>query len=396
MKKRIIYLFSFIIAFLLLESVVFAQNQGQEEIVKIKDLLDDELYWSVDWEDGIIIIEAKKEKAAKEIKQRLKMCNPLDTEKVQVKNPKKLSLKELEDARNRVLIQAPLLDICSVEIDENKNAIILKSWKGSWIDDKLQKSVAEISHVIFQRIPKEGNEMINDTSSYMDNFSDENKNRHQLRMDGGRILKNKIALDIDGVFVTDEEIKVSVIQLDKEKEEKISQIAGKSADKLSFVSRKERTKRAFYKNLYYMKEGENYIATQGVLIELEHKPYRKNGYLMIPIEEIYEVLNGTNASLHRYRCQWIGKEKKQAEFYNSRVKIYQKLWLEQNEIVCFLGKNNVFTTKLEGKAEITDGVLYLPYSEENLELYLYLLWLPSKDLHWDVYNSQTNTFQWYG
>lgn len=290
------------------------------------------------------------------------------------------TLQELEDAKYRLLTNAQRQNITSVRVDEELNSIVVTVPIGSLNYEngiRTLNRVSEMKKLYIEWVEPQSKP----TSEEFRNGPD-----RQLRIDGGRIFKNRKQLDVDMVGVYDGQLIVTIQDMTEDNKEAVRKIAGESAQSIHFVPIRTINSgfSAFQLEPLTLVGDDPYLYFYGLLIEMENTPFMKEGQLMIPIREVYEILNTFANSF--YHIEWKGGEEQEVLFIWNGVTVTE-LSVKRNAFIN--SKDSTYEEALDGKAIIQNDTLYIPSSNKNIPGILRVF--PNRNT-WDA---ETNTASFY-
>lgn len=198
----------------------------------------------------------------------------------------------------------------------------------------------------------------------------------ECQIAAGKIWRNRYDLSIGRIEVINNVIFVRTdCSLTKEQEKAIQEMA--SDYEVSILQNYNRENNTDVQR-YIFTAGDQYVRSNGMLLELEHTPYMQDGILMIAWRDYINLY--TDVTNKKVQSQWVGGENQEIVF-SVISKAGTPPWIYANGVLSI--KNNTFsaiipnrydgsftkdaTYNLEGKMELKDGVAYYPFSLGNLK-----------------------------
>lgn len=193
-----------------------------------------------------------------------------------------------------------------------------------------------------------------------DTIANENQ---MVGITAGKIWNQRHDFNIQEVNVNEGEIEVIIVEMTPKSETEIRKIA--NPYEVTFVNQKKQGIDGYARNKnFILTEGKNDVECEGedckgLIFQLQNAPYVSNGFLMIPLRQVFTVLD--DSSDCNYDLKWVGGDR-------GIIEVLTNCGLPL-QISC---KNNTITIipydetyHLDGKIEIRDGVAYFPCSLEN-------------------------------
>lgn len=291
-----------------------------------------------------------------------------------VEEPMKYSYQQLLDAQDRVWARNEEFGVLNASPAIHENAVEFGAEK--WTEENKQavREVAQIDNIIFLEFVPYSKTIENPRGRQrrvVSRFShvpvDPSLRR---RVDAGTIWIDRARLDVSKVTVEGDTIVVEIINTTAEKEQYVKDIVPQSQGHIRFVSvpRKQETEIPDCK--FKIVAGRNYLEFDGMLFMMEKAPYIENDEIMLPLEDICDVLK--NVLGNRYI----------QSLEDFRSIVFQEINVIPNgiEVVPSIGgyryTNPIYEqhiTKLNGYKEF-NSVIYFPFPMDfkNQGKYIYL------------------------
>lgn len=175
----------------------------------------------------------------------------------------------------------------------------------------------------------------------------------------GKIWNKRHDFNIQEVNVNEGKIEVIIVEMTPKSETEIRELA--KPFEVTFVNKKNEGRDAILiTKKFIFTEGEKYVDSEGLTFQLQNAPYVNNGFLMIPLRQVFTVLD--DSSDCNYDLKWVGGDRGIIEVLtNSGLPIQMSCKYNTITIIPYDE-----TYSLNGKIEIQDGVAYFPCSLENL------------------------------
>lgn len=205
--------------------------------------------------------------------------------------------------------------------------------------------------------------------------SDPRDELQRIRKMAGQIWIHQKGLFIESVDVTDNAIVITVLRNTQQKEDRIKEFIEKSFYKPEEIEIKyESIDKPVYTETqtfqdFYIADGIPFMACDGKLLPLKHTPYMADGYLMLPIRDICEILSQVTDM--EYRFQWIGGKDGLLEIWGGPSGDKVQIYVNTNQYKCRFSQNE--KVAFNGQLENKNGTLYIPYTPENVEC-LFPIW----------------------
>ncbi len=180
----------------------------------------------------------------------------------------------------------------------------------------------------------------------------------------GKVWNQRDTFEIEQVNVNEGEIEIVIVEMSPETEAEIRKIV--EPYEVSFLNQKKQGRDGYarYKN-FILTEGKNDVECEGedckgLIFQLQNAPYVSNGFLMIPLRQVFTMLDD-NSDCH-YNLKWVGGNGGIIEVLtNSGLPIQLSC---KNNTITIIPYDEAYS--LDGKIEVRDGVAYFPCSLENL------------------------------
>lgn len=182
---------------------------------------------------------------------------------------------------------------------------------------------------------------------------------HMIGIVAGKIWNQRRNLNIQEVNVNEGKIEVIIVEMTPKSETEIRELA--KPYEVTFVNQKYEGRDAILlTKKFIFTEGEKYVECEGLTFQLQNAPYVNNGFLMIPLRQVFTVLD--DSSDCNYDLKWVGGDRGIIEVLtNSGLPIQMSCKYNTITIIPYDE-----TYSLDGKIEVQDGVAYFPCSLENL------------------------------
>lgn len=197
----------------------------------------------------------------------------------------------------------------------------------------------------------------------------------ECKITAGKIWRNRYNFSIGRIEVVDNVIFVRTYRsLTKEEEKAIREMASPyEVSILQNYNHEEST--GLQKYVFTAKD--KYVQSNGMLLELDHTPYMRDGILMISWRDYINLY--TDVTDYQVQSQWIGGDNQEIVFsITSKAGNPPRIYANGALSI----KNNTFSTiipnhydgsytidetfDLEGQLELKEGVAYYPFSLQNL------------------------------
>lgn len=326
--------------------------------------------------DGLHIRPIHIDKIEKQIKRAEIELN-CDKLPIIMEETARYSVKELKEAQDRIGDSMKALGLNSCGTSERTNSVTVSAFE--WTEEKKRQimEIAGIDSIDFEttviREPDYSLIPLKESYAEAEDYLQEPVTQELSRqIFAGKLWMNREKFSVSMVDATQEAIQVTVYRPTEQKKAAILDYAQSNNyhAAITFLEEMEKSQDLVGYSMKIMPDKNYVIYKDSLAFVMKNKPYMKDGYIMLPIRDLYEVMKrcAGNTNFNRFSIKWIGGEDMLAEF-NANVNIPVQISVTNNLLIVPYAREP-YSQALEGRVEIIDGVLYVPYTNENTRLLL--------------------------